>query len=302
MTDTASGPRTRRPDRPRSHPLRPDQPRQDQGYFGPDSVSWRLSSDPSSKLGLAVAVLLQSLNPGMMRLLSHVSAFNRDPVGRGQRTETYLDTVVFGDRAHADAAAAVVRRIHVQSRWTDPTTGDELHADTPAWQHWTHNTAVWGLLRAADVYGPALTPAEQDRYVVEQHTAAELLGLDPAALPSTRAALDAYIEAQQETMALTVPAAAFAKGLRKPSLRGNPVQVFIGININDGILYLLPDWAQQLWGIEGRPMNLRLAARTTRRFLDAARRKDRYDQVLERLTKGIEDHPYVRVRAPRGTA
>ncbi len=286
-------------DTPRTRRAHPDQPRQDDGYFGPDSVSWRLSADPSAQLGEAAAVLLQSLNPGMMRLLSQVSAFNRDPEGRGRRTQSYLDTVVFGDKAHADAAATVVRKIHAQANWTDPGTGEELRAETPAWQHWTHNTVVWGLLRAADVYGPQLTPAEQDRYVIEQYVSAELLGLDTAALPSTRADLDAYIEQQQDRMALTVPAARFATNLRKPSLKGNPIQVFIGVNLQDGILYLLPDWARSLWGIEGRPMNLRLAARTTRRFLDAARKKDRYDQVLARLTEGIEDHPYVRVRTPR---
>ena len=294
MTDTTTTPRTAH------HIHLRDQPREDDGYFGPESITWRVYADPSGSLGGVAAVLLQSLHPGMMRLLAQVSKFYSDPEGRSRRTESYLETVVYGDKAHADAAARVVRTLHERSHWTDPDTGEELHADTPAWQHWTHNTFVWGLLRAADAFGPELTAAEQDRFVVEQHRGAELLGLDPAQLPSTRAELDAYIDAQQSIMALTLAAARFGKNLRKPSLKGNPVSVFIGINIQDGILSLLPDWAIELWGIEGRPMSMRLAARTTRSFLNAARKKDRYDAVLARLTSGVEDHPYARVHAPRG--
>ena len=108
----------------------------------------------------------------------------------------------------------MVRSIHERSHWTDRDTGEEFLATTPAWQHWTHNTFAYGLLRAADAFGPELSVAEQDRFVVEQHRAAELLGLD----------------------------------------------------IQDGILSLLPEWATELWGIEGRPMSMRLASTTTRSF------------------------------------
>ena len=48
--------------------------RADDGYFGPDSVSWRVFADPSSKLGGVAAILMQALNPSMMRLFDKVSA------------------------------------------------------------------------------------------------------------------------------------------------------------------------------------------------------------------------------------
>ena len=47
-----------------SHSLA-DAPRADDGYYGPDSVSWRVFSDPGSSLGAQIAVFLQMLDAGM---------------------------------------------------------------------------------------------------------------------------------------------------------------------------------------------------------------------------------------------
>ena len=274
-----------------------DQPRQDEGYFGPDSISWRLFSDPSSKLGGVSAVLMQALNPHMMRLFDGVSVNAADPTGRAERTARYIDTTIFGDTAHADAAGASVRRMHAHAVWTDPATGETLSADTAAWLEWTHNTVTWGVLRGADAFGPELSVAEQDAFVREQHKAAELAGVDPSTIPATRAELDAYIDAQKGWMALSLPAAELSRTMRKPSFRGNPITVWTGIVIQDGILSLLPDWALLLYGVAGRPMNLRGAARTTKGMIATARRSKSYDAVITELTTRVDTHPYRKVRA-----
>lgn len=271
--------------------------RADDGYFGPDSLSWRLFADPASKLGGVAAILMQALNPDMMRLFDQTTSLYVDAAGRAERTARYIDTTIFGDRAHADAAAASVRRMHAHAAWTDPRTGRELRADTPEWLLWTHNTIVWGVLRAADAFGPDLSPAEQDAFVAEQRLAAEFVGIDRATVASTRAELDEYIDAQRDWMALTLPAAEITRALRKPSLRGNPVKVWTGVVIQDGILSLLPDWALLLYGIEGRPMNLRSAARTTKGMIGVARRNAGYEQTITELTTKVDTHPYRKVRA-----
>lgn len=268
----------------------------DDGYFGPDSVSWTLFSDPSSKLGGVAAILLQALNPQMMRLFEETSGFATDMDGRAERTGRYIDTTIFGDIAHADAAGKSVRRMHNHACWTDPQTGVELRADNHDWLVWTHNTVVWGVLRAADSFGPALSIAQQDTFVKEQHKAAELVGIDPAVLSGTRAELDAYMEAQKSWMALTLPAAEISRGLRKPNLRGNVVKVWAGIVIQDGILSLLPDWARTLYGIEGRPMNLVGAAKATSRFIAGARKNSSREELISEITERVSTHPYRKVR------
>lgn len=271
--------------------------RADDGYFGPASVSWRLFADPASKLGGIAAILLQALNPEMMRLFEHTTNLFQDAQGRAERTARYIDTTVFGDRAHADAAGASVRRMHAHASWTDPVTGRTLRADTPEWLEWTHSTVVWGVLRAAEAFGPELSRAEQDEFVREQHVAARLVGIEHA-LPATRAELDDYVSAQRERMALTLPAAELSRSLRRPSLGGNPVKAWTGVVIQDGILSLLPDWARLLYGIEGRPMNLRAAVRTTRAMLATARRSAGYERTITELTTRVDTHPYRKLRRP----
>jgi uncharacterized protein (DUF2236 family) len=273
-----------------------DQARQDEGYFGPDSISWRLFSDPSSKLGGVVSILMQALNPHMMRLFDKISVNAADPQGRAERTALYIDTTVFGDKAHADAAGESLRRMHAHASWTDPVSGETLRADTPSWLEWTHNTIVWGVLRGADAFGPALSVAEQDAFVLEQHKGAELVGVDPSGIPSTRAELDAYIDDQKDWMSVCLPAAELTREMRKPSFKGNPIKVWTGIVVQDGILALLPDWALLLYGIAGRPMNLRSAERTTKGMMAVARRSQSYEAVITGFTTRVDTHPYRRVR------
>lgn len=269
----------------------------DNGYFGPDSISWRLFSDPSSKLGGVAAILLQSLNPMMMRVFDGTSGYATDMEGRGERTGRYIDTTIFGDKAHADAAGEAVKRLHANSVWKDPRTGEELRADNEEWLAWTHNSIIYGVLRAADAFGPFLTVSEQDQFIREQHEAARIVGIeDHTFLPDSRATLDRYIDDNKSWMALTLPAAEISRNMRKPVLKGNPVHVWAGVIVQDAILSLLPDWALLLFGIEGRPMNLRGAARTTRKMIASARKKTSTDELITEITSRVSTHPYRKVR------
>lgn len=294
MSVTASPRPGRSPHRPTS-----DTPRADDGYFGPGSVTWRLFSDPAATPAALAALLLQALNPNMMRLFDQATVVHSDAAGRSERTSRYLETIFFGDTAHADAAARSVRRMHAHAQWTDPQTGQILRADEPAWLDWTHNTIVWSVLAAHRQFGLHVTSAEEDAFVREQHVAAELAGCDPQRLPATSAELDAYIDAQQDWMALTIPAAETSRNLRKPDLRGNPLATWTFIVVQDGVLHLLPAWARLLYGIEGRPMNLRGAARTTRRLMAFARRNTSYGNLVSAITQRVDAHPYRTVRATK---
>lgn len=274
----------------------------DHGYFGPDSVSWRVFADPVSKLGGMAALILQALNPYMMKVFYNTTESHGDADGRDERTGRYFDTVTFGDTAHADYAASIVRRMHARAVWTDPHTGQELRADNPEWLAWTHNTFVYALISASNAFGNPLTPAEQNQFIVEQHIAARLIGIEDAALlPNTKAELDEYIDAQRGWLALTIEAAEVTRMLRKPTLKGNPIKVWSLIIIQDGVLSLLPDWALLLYGIEGRPMNLRAAARTTKRLMGIARRSQSYGELVGAATAKVEDHPYRKVRPARSS-
>lgn len=145
-----------------------------------------------------------------------------------------------------------------------------------------------------------LTPAEQDRFIVEQFESARLIDIeDIQALPSNYSELETYINSQQGWLSLTVEVAEVTRTLRKPSFRSNPIKVWSFIIVQDGALSLLPGWARLLYGIEGRPMNLRSAARTTKTLMGWARKSQSYGELIGAATARVEDHPYRKVCATR---
>src|SRR5689334_8668733 len=78
----------------------PEHP-QDDGYFGPASVTWRVSADLSASVGAMRSVLMQALHPLAMAGVDQHSDWRKDPVGRLAATSAYLATVTYGDRAGA---------------------------------------------------------------------------------------------------------------------------------------------------------------------------------------------------------
>lgn len=276
--------------------------REDDGYFGPESVTWKVMAHPAAlNVGGGMAVLLQVLDPGEMQLLSRTTVAREGDAAkdaRFKRTGAYLLTVNFGDRAHADAAAAHVDRLHERAVFTDPETGEVTRAKNPEWLRWTHNTLVWSTLTATLAYGLELTEAEQDQFVREQHRAAELLHV-PTPLPETRPELDAEIEAKGgRDAALILPAADIALALRNPS--GGVVQRWVSRNVQYGMLAFMPAWALRLYGIDGlNNRRVRQGKRWMGLMMKLAARNRKMEQLIDAAMAEATVHPYQRVRAKR---
>ena len=147
------------------------------GFFGPASVTWRMSADLSSPVAGLRSLLMQALHPLAMAGVDQHSGWRRDPVGRLAATMAYLTTVTFGDRAAALHAAARVRRIHDDVRGIDTVTGRPYAAGDPALLLWVHGALVDSVLAAGNLVGTALSAADSNRYVAEMVTAAELTGV-----------------------------------------------------------------------------------------------------------------------------
>ena len=80
----------------------PDDPADD-GFFGPGSVTWRVSADLASPVAGLRALLMQALHPLAMAGVDQHSDWRQDPVGRLAATSAYLATVSFGEQAAARA-------------------------------------------------------------------------------------------------------------------------------------------------------------------------------------------------------
>jgi uncharacterized protein (DUF2236 family) len=224
----------------------PDHP-EDEGFFGPASVTWRLSADLSAPVAGLRSVLIQALHPLAMAGVDQHSDWRRDPVGRLAATSTYLATITYGDRAGAARAAGRVRAIHEHVRGTDTVTGQPYAAGDPALLLWVHAALVDSVLAAARVFGTPPDAADADGYVSEMAVSAELLGVPREIIPDRVAALEEYIAGVRPALRCT-PAAAESMGyMLDPDGMGEEIAE-LWQDLRDAALAALPGWARELYG------------------------------------------------------
>jgi uncharacterized protein (DUF2236 family) len=177
-------------------PFDPEASPGDAGLTGPGSPSWRVIGEPAAIAGGIRGLLLQVAHPLAMAGVYDHSAFREDPLGRLQRTSGYVTTSVFGSTPEALHVAERVRRAHPHVHGTAPD-GRPYRADDPRLLTWVGIALTSSFLAAHRTWAPVqLTPAEEDRFVLEQSRIAALLDprVDLAALrsdPGTAAAFRA---------------------------------------------------------------------------------------------------------------
>jgi uncharacterized protein (DUF2236 family) len=236
----------------------PDEPADD-GFFGPASVTWRLSADLSSPVAGLSSLLLQALHPLAMAGVDQHSQWRDDPGGRFASTAAYVLTTTYGDRAAARAAADRVRKIHEYVRGVDTVTGKPYAAGDPALLIWVHAALVQCGLAAAARYGLALTGEEQDQYVAEMTAAAELVGVPAATFaeggaPASVAELDAYFDGVRPSLATsksTEDTAAYLIGM--PDVEPELADAWTVLAA--AAAASLPDWARAMYGFADQALD-----------------------------------------------
>ena len=166
----------------------------DAGWFGPDSVAWRVHADLGTLVGGLRSLLYQTLHPLAMAGVAEHSDYRKDPWGRLHRTAEFVAATTYGTSAEAGAAVARVQRVHAHVRGTAPD-GRPYSADDPALLTWVHATEVDSFLAAYQRYGAGLTDAEADQYVAEMAMVAIAFGADP--VPTSVAELDRVLAGYQ---------------------------------------------------------------------------------------------------------
>src|SRR5579863_8793556 len=226
----------------------------DDGFFGPASVAWRVSTDLASPVAGLRSLLMQALHPLAMAGVDQHSGWRRDPVGRLAATSAYLATVTFGERAVAEQAAARVRRIHDHVRGTDAVTGRRYAAGDPALLLWVHAALVDSVLAAGRAFGTPLSTADSDRYVEEMMVAAELVGVPRPLVPASVAELERYVASVRPGLSCT-PAAreSMAYLLDPPGLDAEITGFWQ--DVRDAAIAVLPEWARQMYGYDAPPLS-----------------------------------------------
>src|SRR5271170_992669 len=230
----------------------PERPADD-GFFGPASVTWKMSADLTGPIAGLRSLMVQALHPLAMAGVDQHSGWRQDPVGRLAATSAYVTIISFGERAAAERAAARVRRIHTHVRGVDGVTGRRYEASDPALLLWVHAALVESALAARALFGTPLPAPDADRYVAEMVVAAELVGVPAGLAPSSMAELDGYLASVRPELRRT-PAASesMAYLLDPPGLDEEIAEIWQDVRY--GAVAALPDWAREMYGYRVPPL------------------------------------------------
>lgn len=181
------------------------EPHADYGFFGPDSVTWKVWSYPTSYiLGFVRSVTIEHLDPNLAAAVVQSGGVKYRPHTRYGRTLRYFGLVAFGATEPTAKAADVLVKVHSKAIGHDPVTGGEYDANKPSSQLWIHMTAWHSILYCYEKFGPGrLSPEEEAQFWAECARAAELQTIDPATVPRTRDEVIAYFDEWRPRLAMS---------------------------------------------------------------------------------------------------
>ena len=237
----------------------PITPHEDYGFFGPDSVTWKVWSYPTSlTVGFQRAVVVEELDPALVASVDETHAIFDRPRTRYDRTLRYFALVAFGDSRTTSKAADVLVKVHSKGIGTDPVTGIRYDANDPHSQLWIHLTAWHSILYAYEKFGPGkLTPEEEARYWEECAIGAELQTCSPDDVPRTREGVQAYFEQMRphllgSDLARNAMNHLLDASVMLPPLPRAlaPVSWITARVLRAGTLATMPRWMRELSGLE----------------------------------------------------
>src|SRR5919197_778867 len=101
--------------------FRPVKPHEDYGFFGPDSVTWRVWGYPTSlTIGFQRSVVIEELDPFLLAAVDTTNKVRYEPRTRYDRTLRYFATVAFADSGSAIKASEVLVKVHAKNVGIEP--------------------------------------------------------------------------------------------------------------------------------------------------------------------------------------
>ncbi len=227
----------------------------DYGFYGPDSVAWKVGREIAVLLGGSRAVLMQLAHPLVAMGVSKHSSYMSDPFGRALRTFMHGEWLMFGSMEKARRAAREINNLHKGVHGTLPIeagafrSGTPYNARYPELLLWVHATLIDTLLLCYELFVGSLTRDEQDAYYQQSKEVAHLLGLLPHNMPGSVQDLRAYVQdiVHSDTLAATPHARRLAQQVLFPPA---PTILRPAMHLNYQLTSaLLPQPVREIYGI-----------------------------------------------------
>ena len=165
----------------------------DPGYFGPQSMMWKVNKEITVLFGGARALLMHAAHPLIAAGARQTSFYQRDPWKRLIRTLSLQNSVTFGTKSEADESAHRINKLHEVIKGKDEITGgvyDALDHEQLLWVH--------ACLQVSSIYFyektvKKLSDNEKDMYHRENMIAAEMVLVNTSLMPKTHKELKHWI-------------------------------------------------------------------------------------------------------------
>lgn len=165
----------------------------DPGYFGPQSMMWKVNKEITVLFGGARALLMHAAHPLIAAGARQTSFYQRDPWKRLIRTLSLQNSVTFGTKKEADESAHRINKLHEVIKGKDPIsqgTYDALDHEQLLWVH--------ACLQISSIYFyektvKKLSDEEKNLYHQENMVAAEMVLVDKKLMPQTHKELKKWV-------------------------------------------------------------------------------------------------------------
>jgi len=266
----------------------------DVAAFGPDSLSWQLSSEMVMVLGARRALLLQVAHPLVAQGVADHSNFEADRLGRLFRTLEASLSVVFGTKEEATEVIRRINAVHrtVRGRLQEDAgvwaRGIEYRADDPELLLWVHATLVDTAVTFYERFVRKLDDRELETYYDETRWPTAELGIPDELVPNTYVEFRAYFDEMLASGKIFVGSTArdISRGIMYPGIAFIPDRWFDPANIIT--IGTLPEEIRASYGFRwnrGRAAGLSLVTAAVSRSLPLLPSRIRYLPHSRRRTE-----------------
>tara|TARA_B100001250_G_scaffold226726_1_gene194529 strand:+ start:8103 stop:8945 length:843 start_codon:yes stop_codon:yes gene_type:complete len=255
----------------------------DPGYFGPNSMMWRVNREITVLFGGARALLMHAAHPLIAAGARQTSFYQRDPWKRLIRTLSLQNSVTFGTKEEANESALRINKLHEVIKGKDTVTGETYDALNQEQLLWVHACLQISSIYFYEKTVRKLTDKEKDQYHEENMKAAEMVLVKKNLMPKSHMALKEWVVAlsKQKDFLILTDVAEDVQNI----IKGGPVPIhikpiwpfisFIAFNT-------LPKEFKEIYGVKDSNFNKALTS---------------FNLVLLRLTRPLLP-PFFRLIAP----
>tara|TARA_Y100000768_G_scaffold361978_1_gene320432 strand:- start:191 stop:1033 length:843 start_codon:yes stop_codon:yes gene_type:complete len=171
----------------------------DPGYFGPNSMMWKVNKEITVLFGGARALLMHAAHPLIAAGARQTSFYQRDPWKRLIRTLSLQNSVTFGSKKEADDSAHRINKLHEVIKGEDEITGNIYDALDHEQLLWVHACLQISSIYFYEKTVKKLSEEEKNQYHVENMVAAELVLVNINEMPKTHEDLKNWVIEKSKT-------------------------------------------------------------------------------------------------------